>query len=751
MYGKGISSRCIRRDVIEGSFRVATTIILSLSMAFLVFLLGMFINNHIKKIIVPEDFYIPQLNTFSKFHSSSSPSYLSCNNSSSSLFSFLPIFNTSTKTSSLTDWTSPKHLWHLMSDDELMWRASMVPHIPKYPYDRKPKAAFMFLTRGRLPLAPLWELFFKGHEGLFSIYLHSSPEFTYEPPKSSVFYKRRIPSSQVQWGRASMIDAERRLLANALLDFSNERFVLLSETCIPLFNFTTIYNYLINSNQSFLSSFDDPRPIGRGRYNKRMYPIVKLTDWRKGSQWFEVNRKLAIEIVSDVTYYPVFRNNCMPPCYMDEHYLPTLVTMVSPELTSNRTVTWVDWSDGGSHPTRFMRKEVSDGFLNRIRYGFNCSHNGEESSTCFLFARKFHPSLTFGTHLNFHYTNLSVHLKAFTQFSISPFHPSIPVPAAALSTSSSGEERIGLREFLKPPKVDHDMREEELLWRASIAPRIEKFPYERVPKVAFLFLTRQIVNLAPLWERFFKGNEGLYSIYVHSNPSSNETDPRGSVFSGRRIPSKEVKWGNVNMIEAERRLLANALLDFSNQRFVLLSESCISLFNFSTVYTYLMNSTQSFVHVFDQPGSIGRGRYNPRLHPNITIQQWRKGSQWFEMDRDLALQVVSDKIYFPLFQQYCNGSCYADEHYLPTFVFMKYGEKNSNRTLTWVDWSRPGPHPGKFLRPYVTIELLEKMRSESKCDYNGRKRSNVCFLFARKFMPSTLDRLLRFSQKVMHY
>lgn len=51
----------------------------------------------------------------------------------------------------------------------------------------------------------------------------------------------------------------------------------------------------------------------------------------------------------------------------------------------------------------------------------------------------------------------------------------------------------------------------------------------------------------------------------------------------------------------------------------------------------------------------------------------------------------------------------------------------------------------------MTIELLQKMRSESKCDYNGRKWSNVCFPFARKFMPSTLDRLLRFSQKVMHY
>lgn len=82
-----------------------------------------------------------------------------------------------------------------MSDDELMWRASMVPKIEEYPYNRKPKVAFMFLTRGRLPLAPPWEKFFKGYGRLYSIYLHSSmPGFTQESPNSSVFYKRRIPS-----------------------------------------------------------------------------------------------------------------------------------------------------------------------------------------------------------------------------------------------------------------------------------------------------------------------------------------------------------------------------------------------------------------------------------------------------------------------------------------------------------------------------------------------------------------------------
>ncbi|PIA63614.1 hypothetical protein AQUCO_00201154v1 [Aquilegia coerulea] len=278
-----------------------------------------------------------------------------------------------------------------MTDEQLMRKASISPSAVEYKSDMPPKIAFIFLVRGGLPLGPIWEKFFKGHDNLYSIYLHSSHGHT-EVSNSSVFYQRMIPSKVVEWGKASMIDAERRLLANALLDFSNQRFILLSETCIPLFNFTTIYNYLITSNYSFLSSFDDPRPIGRGRYNKRMWPAITISDWRKGSQWFEVDRKLALQIISDKKYYPIFRDHCKPPCYMDEHYLATLVTKLHPELNSNRTITWVDWSTGGSHPKTFTRKDISEDFLNRIRHGSNCTYNDSVTSVCFLFARKFHPS-----------------------------------------------------------------------------------------------------------------------------------------------------------------------------------------------------------------------------------------------------------------------------------------------------------------------------------------------------------------------
>lgn len=288
---------------------------------------------------------------------------------------------------------------------------------------------------------------------------------------------------------------------------------------------------------------------------------------------------------------------------------------------------------------------------------------------------------------------------------------------------------VGLREFRSSKSVGQEMR---------------KLP----GKVAFMFLTRGDLPLRALWERFFNGNEGLYSIYVHSHPSFNGTYPKNSVFYGCSIPSKEVEWGQPSMIQAERRLLANALLNFSNERFVLLSESCIPVFNFTTVYNYLMGSAHVFVESYDLPGRLGRNRYRPKMKPTITKAQWRKGSQWFEMDRRTATEVVADQKYFPLFEKHCRPGCISDEHYLPTMVGIRFGERNSNRTLTWTDWSKQGPHPTGFGSGNVTVGLLESIRNGSTCEYNGQS-TRICHLFARKFMASGLDRLLEIASQVM--
>ncbi|KAJ8492264.1 hypothetical protein OPV22_013985 [Ensete ventricosum] len=331
--------------------------------------------------------------------------------------------------------------------------------------------------------------------------------------------------------------------------------------------------------------------------------------------------------------------------------------------------------------------------------------------------------------------------------------PSAPSQSAASPSSPprsvSAKPCIGLKEFVEPDVIMHDMTDEELLWRASMVPKIQKRPFSRPPKVAFLFLTKDHLPLAPLWEKFFDGNEGFYSIYVHAS-TFNGSAPKRSVFHGRKVPSKAVQWGGMNMMEAERRLLANALLDVSNQRFVLLSEACIPLFNFPTIYSYLINSTKIYVEAYDLPGPTARGRYIMKMKPLLKLEQWRKGSQWFEMDRSQAIEVISDDKYFPLFQRHCTSSCFADEHYLATHVSVRFPGRSANRSLTWVDWSKGGAHPARFLRRDVTVELLERMRNGSTCSYNGRS-TRICFLFARKFLPNTLVRLMRFAPKLMDF
>jgi len=94
-----------------------------------------------------------------------------------------------------------------------------------------------------------------------------------------------------------------------------------------------------------------------------------------------------------------------------------------------------------------------------------------------------------------------------------------------------------------------------------------------------------------------------------------------------------------------------------------------------------------------------------------------------------------------------------DEHYLPTTVNMLHGARNANRTVTFVDWSKGGPHPARYGARDVTVELIQgirRTRSDRPCLYNSRPTS-MCYLFARKFTPDTLQPLLNISSAVMGF
>lgn len=211
--------------------------------------------------------------------------------------------------------------------------------------------------------------------------------------------------------------------------------------------------------------------------------------------------------------------------------------------------------------------------------------------------------------------------------------------------------------------------------------------------------------------------------------------------------AQNASWGDISLVDAERRLLAHAYTDTANQHFVLLSESCIPVQSFETVYQYLMLSNHSYVEVYRDRND--NTCWTRDFLPLVPFQDWHKGSQWFEIQRDLVPIVLRDTLYYVKFGWTYMKWAYADEHYLPTMLRLKAAHRLANRTLTWVEWPlvRRGestPHPVSFNSSTITPKLLKRIRWGWRCR-NAPVWGLPCHLFARKFRPDALPILLKFS------
>ncbi|XP_048138164.1 glycosyltransferase BC10-like isoform X2 [Rhodamnia argentea] len=279
----------------------------------------------------------------------------------------------------------------------------------------------------------------------------------------------------------------------------------------------------------------------------------------------------------------------------------------------------------------------------------------------------------------------------------------------------------------------------------------EKSKLETNPKVAFLFLARRNVPLDFMWGAFFQeANVRNFSIYIHSEPGFvfNESTSTSPFFYGRQLnDSIKVAWGDSSMIEAERLLLKVALGDPANQRFVLLSDSCLPLYKFRDIYEHLISSPKSYIESYFD---FEDDRYDPKLLHAIPKDRWRKGSQ-----RQSNASVSARRQMLDLHKP---QDCIPDEHYLQTLLAMSGFENEFfRRSLTYAQWNQSATEKDKQWHPFTfdytdaspqsirEIKEIEAIHYESEnwtewCQVNGAFAP--CYLFARKFTRGAAVRLL---------
>uniref|UniRef100_A0A3Q7F598 Core-2/I-branching beta-1,6-N-acetylglucosaminyltransferase family protein n=1 Tax=Solanum lycopersicum TaxID=4081 RepID=A0A3Q7F598_SOLLC len=236
-----------------------------------------------------------------------------------------------------------------LSDSELSSSTSSISSRSRaLYYTGNPKVAFLFLVRRNLPLDFLWGNFFENADpGNFSIYVHSEPGFVFDESttRSTFFYNRQLTNSI----------KEMYLIELLCKDF-------VGCICVPLYNFSFIYNYLMASPRSFVD--------------------------RDVQRWKPKLQK---------------QHNCIP----DEHYVQTLLAIhgLEGEL-ERRTITYTEWNESvtnmekkGWHPITFSYADAGPVQIKRIKdirnvyyeseYRTEWCRNNSTLAPCFLIARKF--------------------------------------------------------------------------------------------------------------------------------------------------------------------------------------------------------------------------------------------------------------------------------------------------------------------------------------------------------------------------
>lgn len=228
------------------------------------------------------------------------------------------------------------------------------------------KLAFLFLTQDDHNQGELWEAFFGNlSRERYSIFCHPKfPDRVTQP-----FLRDNIIPETINTGHAdiSLVRATILLLTRAFMDPQNNFFILLSESCIPLFGIDQILKGLSRSGKSLISyEAGVPGELRTTRCLQLRDPSFLASNrFAKQHQWMALHRPL-VEIILQHDFTDVFEKMYAP----DEHYFINLLIKLNlplDNLIANQQVTFVNWQELETEKVSTRDSEGRTITLSRIR------------------------------------------------------------------------------------------------------------------------------------------------------------------------------------------------------------------------------------------------------------------------------------------------------------------------------------------------------------------------------------------------
>jgi hypothetical protein len=195
------------------------------------------------------------------------------------------------------------------------------------------KIALCFLTYENLSKPYLWSSIIENNKEKLTVYIHNKIKFTDEKFK---LHKYCIKNTiDTKWGDISLVRASILLFKEAFLNEDNDFFILLSDKCIPLYNFEFIYNTILEKKNNIISSEHE----NLNKYNLTNKEFLHFKHFNRQSQWMVLNRQ-TVKFFIENDFTNIFEKIFAP----DEHYFISICNKFNITY-KNDLITYVNWKD----------------------------------------------------------------------------------------------------------------------------------------------------------------------------------------------------------------------------------------------------------------------------------------------------------------------------------------------------------------------------------------------------------------------